>query len=44
VYVELFGWYPDRCLEDNEAEVLFGVLMARLRPRIVLDYAKEVNG
>ena len=40
VYRELFDADPERCLEDAEADVLFGVIMARLQPRIVLDYIK----
>jgi hypothetical protein len=44
VYHEMFGEDPNRSLEEAEAEVLFGVLFARLQPRVILGYIAEVNG
>ena len=42
VYTEIFSEGP-RDLMPGESTVLFGVLMARIQPKAILDYCKEVN-
>ena len=42
VYCEIFGEGP-RDLDQSEQMMLFGVLMARIQPKAIMDYCKEVN-